>query len=270
MSAGAGSKASSAPLECWAFIVSYLEPKDLSISREVSKIWRELSDTSTSWIIHCSKLWNGKQNLYLERWVDTTRTSELISFNDTVNNQAIKEQAFALNQFYVKSSDLFDASRSSSDPAELERIRLYLNRINDAIDRLLDFERLNAHMAEDPCYQVQRRRFMPASQYFLSKRIVIEQQLFLSYPSLSSEEISNRFRQQILQSLQSEIVISDSDMRSLDERGVLLSWRESYYASIVDSKRTWITHEVNLQHPPQVLTHLLGITSPRELADSIS
>ena len=237
-------KVTAVPSECWAHAMKYLSPEDLFCSREVNKAWKHLSDSSTSWRLHCSNLWAGKQNMYLERWVNLDHCPEMVSFNHLSNNSKIKEQAFKLNQFYIKSSEAYDFARSSSDPEEFERIRDYLNRINDAIDRLLDFERLNAHMAEDSRMKTQRRQSMPASQYLLSRNIIPEQQLCLSYDSLSSEQFADSLREQILEALQTPLTISEADMKELEDKGVLLSWRDSYYASIRDSKRTWITHEV--------------------------
>lgn len=244
MTSTAELKVSAVPTECWAHALKYLSPEDLFRSREVNKGWKQLSDTNTSWRLHCSNLWAGKQNMYLERWVDVEHCSELLSFSDISNSSKIKEQASQLNQFYMKSSESFDYARSSSNPVEFGRIRDNLNRINDAIDRLLDFERLNLHLTGDHRVKSQRRLCMPAAQYFLSRNIILEQQLFLSYDSLSSEHFADCLRQQVLGTLRSPVTVSESDLRQLEDKGMLLSWRESYYASLKDSKRTWITHEV--------------------------
>lgn len=236
--------------DCLAYSLCYLDAPSLLTIVFVSKLWWSLADKSLIWQYHCAELWSGKQNKYLERWVDLNKVQhayEATTLAQGGGDEYMQNQLLQLRIFYFKATKIYERLLVE-DPTSPQCISAgrRLQRITKALSHMfeLDSMKSNNQIVQDPVQQPhQIRCAMPASQYFLEIHIRREKTLHFSSENLDNEEANGELKQQILQSLSQPLEITAQQMQQLDSLGALMSWKQSYVASLRDSKRTYITYE---------------------------
>lgn len=229
--------------DCWAHAFSYLDATSLARVALMCKHWRSLSDESVLWIHHCARLWKGKQNHYLERWVDISHIENVESIVDVEDARRgdlsyIQQQVRVLRQLHAAYSQNYDyLQMTAPNSQDSGAARQHLGRIHRA---LTDMVLLQTPVASG---DAQRRMHMPVSQYYLSAVVRKETLLFnrLGKPDSVCEAGA---QEEVSAALSAPLRITQQHVDALDAMGALLTWKQSYMASIRDSKRTWLTHTV--------------------------
>ena len=186
-------------------ILSYLDALALTQTRLVSAKWKELADSSSAWPLLCKKFWETKQNHPYERWVAVEEEEDSVE-------EVVRDQI----EFLLLQSLMTGGGHSQETDASLI---------------LLKFIRLSS----------KKMAATPLSYWVRSQQIRLEHDLL----SVSkTQEEKSRIRDEIVKNMQSSVQVNEPALDELQRKGVLLSWRESYIASVEDSSRTRITYEV--------------------------
>ena len=186
-------------------VLGLLDAVSLTQARGVSSLWRSCSDDSASWESLCADLWRGKQNHPLEPWARLSPTGDEGQREDQRARDGIELIHLLL---------LFgDSGRGS--PTALS----YL-----AFLRLSSPDRVAA----------------PLRHVIREEHISLENELRLC----ASESRKEVLLQQVLNNLGSSIGDLKEYKETFRRAGRLLSWRESYIASVTDSTRCSISHSV--------------------------
>jgi hypothetical protein len=237
--------------DCWSTVFSFCEPDELLFLSTMNKEWKKISDSHSIWKIHCRNLWNNKQNLYLERWVNitkihsttTTGTRNPISSTKIYMNQIIEQKLQHLITTEHQMTEYYHVCVEMSDYSnnQLESMKQDILKLRKAIvtSQNVLIENDNTSIS----YQ-QVRGAMPCSQYILVSKIQQERDLTLMIDSLMNEETSLFMSKELSVCFQQPIVVCKSDIDELESQGLLLTWKQSYLASLRDSLRTYITYEV--------------------------
>lgn len=232
----------------------------------VSKNCRTIADNSIGWSYRCKELWQSKQNHPYEKWVRLKHeepsegatefsTDWIVSdfvpmdkdfYNSCTDydmyqlesgqNDIVKE----LNQMDKKVQKDSEKVDTSLLPILIDRLRSVRNLMNRRFS-LQKQEELRS-IEEAKTKGLQRRRSAPASRAMISERIkreiIILDELRLidadGYAFIPDEKCMGLYSQ-------------DLDVKAYmieaEREGRLLSWKDSYIESIIDSYRRRITYE---------------------------
>ena len=186
-------------------IFSFLDVLSLTRARLVCRTWQSPADNSTEWNHHCEVLWSNKQNHPHQLWVKLP--IEPASPKDLVRLQ----MEFLLLQQMKLAGDSFDP---------------YLRDIAVTLGVL----RMNSR----------QRAAAPVSHVIRGRQIQLENKLRECMDEKGSDDISA----QVSANIATKVTVDDDLLKEFKDEGTLLTWRESYIASIVDSTRTCINYEV--------------------------
>lgn len=183
---------------------SYLDAATLTLVRLVSSRWCKTSDESDAWRLLCAELWEDKQFHPLEQWVRLPPEPE--DPDQTTRNQI----ELVLLQMLYTGVDV------SPDVSE--------NLANLLVARLM----------------TEKRRTAPISRVLVERKIALEEEL------LRCEDEQRRawLTAEISRNIRSPISVSCEDLQEFRSQGLLLTWRESFIASVVDSSRCCLTYGV--------------------------
>ena len=198
-------------------IFEFLDPVSYITLRAVHRSWFAMKNDSPSWKTFCEDLWRNKQNHPVERWVRVSPTPD-------------SEEDIARNR--IETLSLYLLLLSDPLPYDLERC------VNS-----LQFIRLAARS----------REAAPISTLLREEQISLESQL--TFCESDAERLS--LSEQILKNINTPQIVTSLHLQFFEEQGKLLSWRESYIASIIDSFRCSITYNVKFIISPR---HQLIIT----------
>ena len=189
-------------------ICGFLDASTLTRCRELNSQWKITSEGSEVWKNLCACIWRDKQNHPLEPWV----------------------------KFNAPEPEEFDENETSRDALEFLHLLLLFSDNhpdNPAMLTYLAFIRLSCT----------KRCAAPLRHVIREEQISLENEL----RACTNESIRERLLHQILQNIPSPIGDIRSISEELRESGRLLSWRESYIASILDSTRCSVSHPVCLR-----------------------
>lgn len=195
------------PGDVLGYIFTYMDVKDLITSRLVCRAWMVSSDVNERWKDHCRALWGDKQNHPLERWARIPRDS--LSVDDITRLQV---------EFLLLHQLQRGEETSVEDP-----------RFTDLYTCLNFIAFMSPHRAAAPVSHILR-----------NQQIQLENDL----QACADKSEQDRLTEQIITNINSPIEVEATVLKDLDDRGLLLSWRESYVASVVDSLRCRMTYEV--------------------------
>lgn len=198
-------------------VFSYGDATSLIAARGACRVWRGLADESPAWRWLCAELWHDKQNHPVEQWVRLP--VPLPDPEDAVRDQV---ELLLLLQLFTGGT-LRNSSALAMDMLNLTRI-VDVDRKAAPISHVLREQQIEL--------ENQLRRLRPVSQAPSSS------QRDLEYSKLSKSIITN---------ISSPLVVAVEDRERFQSEGRLLSWHESYLASMEDSRRTCITYEVALR-----------------------
>ena len=184
--------------------LSFLDAATLTLLRLVSHRWRVFADESEAWRSLCAELWEDKQFHPLEQWVRVPQEPE--DSDQATRNQI---ELVLLQMLYTG----LDVSSSVSE-----------NLSNLLVTRLM----------------TERRRAAPISRVLRERQIALEEEL------LRCQDVQRRVRltAEVSRNIRSPIIVSSDDLRAFHSEGLLLSWRESFIASVIDSSRCCLTYGV--------------------------
>lgn len=185
---------------------TYLDALDLTHLRVVCSYFKEQADESMIWSELCRALWGNKQNHPWEQWV-------------RVSSESVDEEEMIRHQ--------------------IETILLYLLLEGRAVmsqslyDSLvcLKFIRIMS----------KKREAAPICHYVREEQIRLEHQLLNDLKDTERDSI----RQQIIGNIETPVNITSTIIQQLREENRLLTWRESYIASVVDSTRCCLSYAVS-------------------------
>ena len=123
------------------------------------------------------------------------------------------------------------------DRNRIELIGLYTLLISDAIPPDLE---ACLHSLQFIRLSTRRREAAPISTVLREEQISLESQ----YASCESEAERISLSEQIIRNINSPQIVTPLDLQLYEEQGKLLTWRESYIASIIDSLRCSISYKV--------------------------
>ena len=185
---------------------SYLNADELTLIRVVCSYFKDLADDSIIWPELCRDLWSTKQNHPYEQWI-------------RINSQPFDELEMIRHQIETIFLYLLLEGRASMSEFPYESLVC------------LKFIRLMS----------KKREAAPISHYLREEQILLENQLL----ELSAEDPNiETTRQRIILNIQTPVNITTSAMQTFRDEGTLLTWRESYIASVIDSTRCCLTYPV--------------------------
>lgn len=181
------------------------------MARGINKYCRNLADDSPSWSLLCKQLWEGKQFHPWEPWVR-------MHPEEPEESDLIRDQVELLSLLL-----LFEGAHPVQE----------LELINHQVRLISLFSK--------------RRQAAPISRVIREEQIFLENGLYdlnaepahLVVPSAHA-----LLADEIVANISHEVVITDELLCEFKQRGCLLSWRESYIASIIDSTRCCPTYSV--------------------------
>ena len=186
-------------------VFSYLDALTLTKVRLVSDEWKILSDSSPVWSSLCQTLWETKQNHPYERWVRVEVESDS------------QDEIFRHQLEFLLLRLLMEGGCHSQEI--------------DTMLVLLKFIRISS----------KKMQATPISHWVRAQQIQLETELLKASQTL---EGTRRLKERISANIRQPARATEFQLSSLKEKGLLLSWRDSYIASFIDSSRTRITHEV--------------------------
>ena len=230
--------AASLPDEILQHIFKFMSAAVLTKSRQVCHIWRDISDNSESWKELCSGLWQDKDNHPLEPWVRVDPEDDCV---DDVVRDRIEYLVLMMNVYGV-------GQRNNNNT--LLKVVSYINFCSP------------------------KKVAAPISHHIRYQQIFLEN-LYMSYESDIGRE---RLAETIVRNQKTPVRITDVDLERYRAQGRLLSWRQSYIASVVDSTRCRLTYEEMrllgdwIAHAPRLgmLTTTRFISGGREVLSNIS
>ena len=209
------------PADSLLHVFSFGDARCLSSARGVCRRWGRLADESSSWSRLCARLWSDKQNHPHEQWVRLPRPK--VDADDLIRDEL--EVLLLLQMF--SGGKLRTSSALAMD--------------------LLNFIRV----------MTSHRKAAPISHVLREQQIETENRLreisLTPASSLRSSEFS-QLVQTIVSNIRTPREVSAEDRARFEEEGRLLTWRQSYLASLEDSRRTCITYEVRLTLLPAYFT----------------
>ena len=190
------------------YTFSYLKPYELTQIRVVCSYFKDLADDSTIWPELCKDLWSTKQNHPYEQWI-------------RLDSPPIDELEMVRHQ--------------------IETIFLYL--LLEGRESLSEFPYESLVCLKFIRLMSKKREAAPISHYLREEQIALEEQLL----QLSANDPGvESMRQRVINNIQSPVHITSLVMQKFRDEGMLLSWRESYIASVIDSTRCCLTYPVHL------------------------
>ena len=186
-------------------IFSHLDALSLTQARLVCEEWKSLSDSSSAWSLLCKAFWETKQNHPFERWV---RVEEEEDSQDEIFRHQLE---FLLLQALMEG-------------------QCHSQEI-DAMLILLKFLRISS----------KKMRATPVSHWVRAQQIQLETELHSCSRTLEEMDL---LKLRISANINRPATANEFQLKTLTEKGLLLSWRDSYIASIIDSSRSRITYEV--------------------------
>ena len=181
------------------------------MARGINKNCRRLADECPSWYLLCSQLWEGKQFHPLEPWVRTLP-------EEPEDSEVIRDRVQLLALLL-----LFEGAHPEQE----------LELMHHEVRLIALFSR--------------KRRAAPISRILREEQIFLENGLYdedaqptdLIVPSCHAAAAEH-----VVKNLSSELVLTDEIFEEFRRRGDLLSWRESFIASVIDSTRCCPTYSV--------------------------
>ena len=193
-------------------IFSFLDALSLTMARGINKNSRRLADESPSWSLLCMQLWQGKQFHPWERWVciqpENPDEGEIVRG---------KVELLAILLLY----------QGAHPEKELELIH---------------------HHARLIALFSRKRRAAPVSRILREQQIILENRLYdedAEPADLVVSSMNSAVADQVVKNITSEFILTKEILEDFRRRGELLSWRESYIASIIDSTRCCPTYSVS-------------------------
>ena len=199
----------------------------------MSRAWRDTSDRSEAWRECCRSLWITKQNHPLDRWI--TLPPDHHEENESYYTQYQSElDNIEILLLYMLSPDQLP---SPNDVTTM--------KYSSYLDALSLARRIN-----------QPREAAPLSHYIRERQIQKEREYFTLSEEEGMEVEMEKMRIDILNNLQQSMSSEwfQDRYRAYEGSDLVLSWRESFIASMVDSKRCRITYE-ELRLQGDWLTH---------------
>ena len=190
--------------------LSFLDAITLTLIRLVSHRWCVFADESEAWRFLCAELWEDKQFHPLEQWVRVPAEPE--DADQATRNQI---EMILLQMLYKG----LDVSASLSE-----------NLSNLLLTRLM----------------TEKRKAAPISRVLRERQIALEEELL----RCQDDQIRERLTTAISKNIGSPIVVSSEDIRWFQSMGLLLTWRESFIASVIDSSRCCLTYGVSVESRP--------------------
>lgn len=200
-------------------IMHYLDLDSLLITQYVSKEWKNESDCSPNWRYYCEKLWMNKQNHPLERWVRIT--------------PPVRAFDLTLDQVELLALLLL---HSKQEPPTVSVLDADHERLQDLTKCVLIVRTMS-----------QKREAAPISHYIRERQIFNEYDTYAHRGELyahdcASLEIRTKLPFTVSAPLHRFVIRNKGqELREWD----LLSWKHSFIASIIDSRRCCITYEVS-------------------------
>lgn len=228
----------SLPSEILQEIFGFMSAEVLTKSRQVCHAWQHLADSSDTWQGLCSELWRNKDNHPVEPWVRVDPEEDCAE--DLIRDR-IEYLVLMMNVYGI-------GQRNNNDT--LLKVVAYIN--------LCSPKKVAAPISHDIRYQ----------QIFLEN-------LYMAYESEVGRE---KLSETIVKNQKTPVVITDIDLDRYRSQGRLLSWRQSYIASVMDSTRCRLTYEEMrligewIAHAPRLgmLTTLRFISGGHEILSNIS
>jgi hypothetical protein len=189
-------------------IFTYLDAVELTTCRQINHSWKFLSDESSHWEFLCQILWNDKQNIPIHPWV---LVEEI--YDDSEEIARNKMELVMLQMLYVG---------SMTSPSD-----------DDILARLLFIRKQSA-----------RREAAPIVNVLREEQIQLENQL------VETDDIDERsvLVFTIIANMNTPLKVSNEDLNAFIADDRLLTWRESYIASLIDSTRCCLTFGVRTKH----------------------
>ena len=263
-------------IDCLDLIFYNFTSVELSGVTVVCKLWKYVSNESLAWKFHCAHLWASKQNHLLERWVQITPVqpryvfcSEILSRNrDTQLDLEMQDVENALDydmldiipsfttdrvqQVYddikhqisnVQETSSFESAsllqRLEHTSKLLQRTRTLGRLAATRGDELLNGRTLTARCAA-PLSQAVRMIWIGDEALLEASNCIGT--IPLELVKLYQNRMSSAMHVGVSDDTQTPIWTKYEKMAK--SAGVLLTWRESYIASLKDSRRRHITYEV--------------------------
>ena len=189
-------------------IFGFLDAVSLTRCREVNALWKICSDGAVVWENLCAELWKDKQNHPLELWVK-------------------------LQTSVVEQVDEDESCRNALEYLHLQLLLTDYDHSNRTALSCLAFVRLSCT----------KRRAAPLRHVHREEQIRLEKELRDCTCLSTRQSLIHRIEQNIKSSAGG----IDENCELFKKSGRLLSWRESYIASIQDSTRCSISHSVSIR-----------------------
>lgn len=198
-------------------IFSFLDALSLTAARGINKNCRRLADNCPAWSLLCRQLWEGKQFHPWEPWVR-------IHPEEPEEGEIVRDKVQLLALLL-----LFEGAHPEQE----------LELMYHEVRLIALFSR--------------KRRAAPISRVLREEQIRLENSLYdedAEPADLVVPSIHTALANQVVKNLSSELVLTDEIFEEFRRRGDLLSWRESFIASVIDSTRCCPTHSVRYFHEP--------------------
>lgn len=255
------------PDNLWETIFSFGSISDLGVMACCSKRFNNITNSNFIWKNNCKRLWATKQNHPCERWVRYQRFEHICDLsayiheswglstyiyddNDCIGNKlAFEEKNIEsllsnYHSLYESVTNLQSQIDAGNNDAGLHFILLEsLNRLRN-VQYVLHFrfaqiKRDKIHKAETrKVLNCQTRLFAPLSHAIRDVHIRTEALLMDHASELDPD---------ILQSNMLKLFTASIDLERCEyeanRSGSLLTWKQSYHASLQDSFRRYITYE---------------------------
>lgn len=255
----------------WLNIGYNLQPSELCAAQLVCKNWYTsiYSLDTTVWKFHCNRIWKGKQNHPLEKWVNFSQISisnqQAAVINSSTADRVTLEQVHQLNEMIERHAEssrcLFEEIRLlQSQLDETETLAHATSSVVRYYELVHEWHGVRSEMAQAV---IRRRRILCSNMWTSSRqqliriaapisRAIITEWITQSELELAGLDDGEFEREEVLKSLitsnlnhQPSDFVCDYETRVAAE-GRLLSWKESLAASVLDSTRPFITSQVNL------------------------
>ena len=263
--------------DLWELIGFYLTPRDLCTALSICKDWKiKVEYLEAAWKFHCSNLWIDKQNCPLERWVilpgdgismpSVGNISEILAKLPDVDSKIscsssefkdlrkyiveLMEKTRGLNRKVRNLQENLDVMVPGNDFAlKFDSYKTATRELEETKSKLSRFLLLRRRIKCKNMWMNGKRERLrtaaPSSRALVASWIRVELDFERCRDSLDPEE-KIAFETHIsinLNTVPSGYCLKDFE-DDADEKGLLLSWKGSYIASILDSRRTQITYEV--------------------------